>query len=607
MYETFIDLDELIVRCRDKQAKKLIQEAVACYRAGAFRSCIVATWNAVVFDFLHKLRELSLLGNGEASTILEKFDNLRITENVKELWQFESNIPEVALTKFELISSVEKKDIERLFEDRSRCAHPSMTSLEEPFEATAEMARYHLRSAVIHILQRPPVQGRAALTRIWKNIEDENFPLDTESAVIVLQKSPLGRARVSVVESIVIGLTKKLLIDELSEDEQQRHFSALNAVSIMYTKETVEKLNNTLSDIILDKIVNENWDKVIIYLGNTTAWDIISEPCQIKAKNFIDKLDIHDNVKNGRFAIKKNLLFKNIDILVKAAYVDFLRDSVINKLQLSIDELLEIKKRYKDTLLNEKIINPILKDTIHQATLDNLAMMVSDLDTSLYDVVKFRIEDEIKKASFDNLLELLSEYNNEYLHQLIKCSIKDKISATSLQSLISGISDFKSELRKLDKQLIELIENYLLEKIQEMTFDDFDELIKIKDDYRHPIIEQHFKNLIKNNVDGVVDKFVYSGTWASAMSNTHLLVEIVDILKSEHWKRILDAFCTNNQIYGCPYRPPIASTFISLFKKSVENTGIVQTYWLDFRRNLDKFATDKDINQLKLAIDYTQL
>lgn len=58
MHETFIDLDELIVRCKDKQAKKFIQEAVACYRVGAYRSCIVSIWNAVVFDFLHKLREL---------------------------------------------------------------------------------------------------------------------------------------------------------------------------------------------------------------------------------------------------------------------------------------------------------------------------------------------------------------------------------------------------------------------------------------------------------------------------------------------------------------------------------------------------------------------
>lgn len=55
MHSNLIDLDELVLKCRDKQSKKLIQEAVACYKVGAYRSCIVANWNAVVFDFLSKL------------------------------------------------------------------------------------------------------------------------------------------------------------------------------------------------------------------------------------------------------------------------------------------------------------------------------------------------------------------------------------------------------------------------------------------------------------------------------------------------------------------------------------------------------------------------
>jgi hypothetical protein len=107
MYEAFIDLDELIVRCRDKQAKQFIKEAVACYKAGAYRSCIVSTWNAVVFDFLHKLRELELLADKEASQLLEQFEKLRSEKKLKELWQFESDIPKKALKPFELLSIVE--------------------------------------------------------------------------------------------------------------------------------------------------------------------------------------------------------------------------------------------------------------------------------------------------------------------------------------------------------------------------------------------------------------------------------------------------------------------------------------------------------------------
>ena len=85
MYETFIDLDELIILCRDKSAKKFIEEAVACYRVGAYRSCIVSTWNAVVFDFVHKLRELDQLGNGGASDLLKSFENMSQKSDVRNL------------------------------------------------------------------------------------------------------------------------------------------------------------------------------------------------------------------------------------------------------------------------------------------------------------------------------------------------------------------------------------------------------------------------------------------------------------------------------------------------------------------------------------------
>ena len=413
MYETFIDLDELIGRCRDKQAKKLIQEAIACYRAGAFRSCIVATWNAVVFDFLHKLRELELLGDGKATEILKDFENKSLNSDFKGLWGFESDISKKALEDFELISPVEQKDIIRLFEDRSRCAHPSMASLEEPFEATAELARYHLRSAVIHLLQRPPVQGRSALNRIWNNIKSENFPSDVESAIIVLQKSPLARARQNVIKDIVIGLTKSLLIESLPEDERQRQFSALNAVSKMYPKEVGEILNDKLSYLIEDKIDDANWDKVIIYLGSVTAWERISEPCQIKAKVFIDKLDIYDNKNFRSWSNKKPLLFNNINILVKANYVDFLRGSVISKLQIPLEELLDIKKHYKDKLLNEKVINPNLISAISQAKLNELAIIINEEDTILHDLVEPYIKVEIEKASLVDLLQTVSDYSNE--------------------------------------------------------------------------------------------------------------------------------------------------------------------------------------------------
>ena len=439
MYETFIDLDELIVRCRDKLAKKIIQEAVACYRAGAYRSCIVATWNAIVFDFLHKLRELELLGNGEATNILQNFEKIRSESKFKELWQFESELPKVARTKFEFLSSVEESDIQRLFEDRSRCAHPSMTSLEEPFEATAELARYHLRSAVMHFLQRPPVQGNHAIDKIWQDIRSEYFPKDSEKATQYFQKGLLASARPSLIKNVISGLTVHLLTEELSEDERLRYFSALNAVANMYHSQVKEILEERLSKIILDKVTaDSNWDKVIIYLGNVEIWDNLSEPCQLKDIAFMEKLEIFD-----RSLTYNPILPENVNVLLKATRVAFLKEIVNSKFQLSLEEIVSLKKFCQNELkynpINE-IIKPLLEERIPQANLDELFSMYSDKDSLFNEKIKPYIEDKIKDCPLVKLIFSL-ERNLEvkkFLDDFIKKILQAKINEACLDDLLEA-------------------------------------------------------------------------------------------------------------------------------------------------------------------------
>jgi hypothetical protein len=58
--EQLSDLDELILRCRSDCARDHIREAVLAYKSGAYRASIVATWTAIVFDLIDKIRELSI-------------------------------------------------------------------------------------------------------------------------------------------------------------------------------------------------------------------------------------------------------------------------------------------------------------------------------------------------------------------------------------------------------------------------------------------------------------------------------------------------------------------------------------------------------------------
>jgi hypothetical protein len=598
MYEAFIDLDELIVRSRDKQARKFIKEAVACYRVGAYRSCIVATWNAVVFDFLHKLRELELLGDKEASKLLEQFEKLSSEKKVKELWQFESDIPKKALKPFELISNVEMSDIERLFDDRSRCAHPSMTSLEEPFEATAELARYHLISAITHLLERPPVQGRAARERIFQDIKSEYFPKNPELAITYFQKSPLARARLTLIKDVVLGLTVSLLTENLPEDERERQVSAIDAISSMYPEQTREILNEKLSDIIINKVVDTNLDKVIIYLASVKNWDTLTEPCQLKAVAFIERLNIFDTSRYNYLSAK------NVDIFLKAAQISFLKEAIYVNLQLlTLKQLLSFQEVCQEKLQNSSInevIESLLEKAIPQAGFNELVSMISKDNNSLNKKIYLSLIEKIKEASLEDILDKLSKITQEEkLLKITEQRLLDLLENASLEELLEVSQYYVCELSDANlERAIELLNTSVIKLSQKAGFD---ELILMKSKYTKELFEDLVKPRLRENIPKIVSNFILSSSYENAALNANILVEIADSLSSAQWESILKAFCENNQIYasfGCP------SIFESLFKKSRELNNCIQPYWLSFRENLNKFhITDKNINRLKQVID----
>ena len=106
------DLDELTLRCRDEKARLYIAEAVASYRAGAFRSAIVASWIAVCFDVIEKFRELALAGDKEAEKQIQDLDATRRSGDLARALKFERELLELARDKFELISPLEFIDLE---------------------------------------------------------------------------------------------------------------------------------------------------------------------------------------------------------------------------------------------------------------------------------------------------------------------------------------------------------------------------------------------------------------------------------------------------------------------------------------------------------------
>jgi hypothetical protein len=173
-----------------------------------------------------------------------------------------------------------------------------MQSPEEPFQATRELARYHLRSAITHLLQHPPVQGRAALQRIWDTIKSEGFPEDTEQAIQVFKDSYLARARKLLIKDVVTGLTKSLLLEDKPVKEQYRMYAALAAISKIHFEQFQEIIHTKLSAII-ESVPDPKWHIVFYYLRRMKAWEHLSQGQRIKAENFIRNINKIEEKKNA--------------------------------------------------------------------------------------------------------------------------------------------------------------------------------------------------------------------------------------------------------------------------------------------------------------------
>lgn len=290
MTSPLIDLDELILKCRDDRAKAYIAEAVASYRSGAFRSAIVGTWIAVCFDVIDKLRELALSGDMEAEKHAEELEETRQSGDIAKALKFERELLELARDKFELISHIEFIDLERLQEDRNRCAHPSLISEDQVFSPSAELARVHLYSAVSHLLQYPPVQGKYALDRLVKEIDSEYFPDNKDKARVSLASGPLRRPRESLVRNFVVVLIKKLLKEDIDCKHQRRVAAALNATAELHPQGHSTTFSEKLSPL-LRSLEDADLKRVIEFFELIPdTWQYVQSDVQQRIKNFVSSL-----------------------------------------------------------------------------------------------------------------------------------------------------------------------------------------------------------------------------------------------------------------------------------------------------------------------------
>ena len=297
------DLDELILRCRDERARLYIAEAVSNYRAGAFRSAIVASWIAVCFDVIEKLRELALAGDKAAETQVQDLEATRRAGDLSRALKFERELLEIAKDKFELISPLEYIDLERLQADRNRCAHPSLTSDDKVYTPSAELARLHIHSAVTHLLQHPPVQGKFALDRLVQEVESEYFPSTAKDARVAFASGPLRRPRESLVRNLVLVFAKTVLKDSPDYKRRMRLTAALRAISELHPLPYAAALSERLSPLFR-AVPDAELSAATTFLQYVAdSWQYLEADVRQRLQNYVRELPAK-NLEDVEFLLK---------------------------------------------------------------------------------------------------------------------------------------------------------------------------------------------------------------------------------------------------------------------------------------------------------------
>jgi hypothetical protein len=303
-----VDLDELVAECPDPRSRKYIRESVQCYKAGAYRSAVVAAWIAVAFDLVDKIREVAASGDAMAQETISKFDRARRDGDVSVALAFEKDLLTLARDKFEFISPIEYIDLKRLVDDRNRCAHPSHVSDTEVFEASAELARLHIFNATRYVLSQPAAQGKLALDRLQTELDSNFFPAKRSDVVVFLSAGPLAKPRESLLRSYLSILLKLLLKElEVSFDRRLRAANALFAVAEIHPEPWKRLIRELLANLIPTLQDNARLSKAVDFVGATRGaelWSYIEASDRLRLTTFVENFpsefmeDIDDLVKS---------------------------------------------------------------------------------------------------------------------------------------------------------------------------------------------------------------------------------------------------------------------------------------------------------------------
>lgn len=329
------DLDALCLDVRDPFSRSYIDEAIKAYRAGSLKAAIVATWVAVTFDIIAKIRELADGGDAQAQAFIATHNANVGNSNTTKLMDIEAGLLDQAETKFNFIDPISRRHFDRLKEDRNLCAHPAFTMDGPLFVPEPELVRLYIVEAVRNLLSLRPVVGKTILALFDRDFQSDLFPTTDEDVTRFVKNRHLVNARPSVHASLGIVLVKALL--RQIPPGWDRRYTLIPAV-LQAIRDTNPKI---WADVILKQTVTLIEDAPVDVLANAffllARFDdlkqSLTEVANTRLQLLIKNHDPNSNDVRMFYAIKipefANLVvekFLNVNRQVRALILAFFPD-----------------------------------------------------------------------------------------------------------------------------------------------------------------------------------------------------------------------------------------------------------------------------------------
>lgn len=496
------DMELLLNKVYDDGIKSYLHEALNCYSIEAYRACVIISIIGGIHDLHNKLKGLASSNKDIAeleANVSKAKENLQPYERLL--------VDGCAKPNIDLLSPSEAKELNRCFDIRNDCAHPS------GYICTAECARY-VYSTIIDILaSKPALLGQQYINTLYSNINsDTYFPRIDKAEVQIFVNKQLQLCS----KRIMIPLAQKLVKGIMNET------SCTNNNKAYFLANMSNALNDNFDSILQPLLLDSNFHSESMFI-------LAANP------NMINNLSM-ENIKRLLHIfipfIEQNQGYN--EVIAEVLQNDKLSDSsfnnnIIDLLNYNYDQMTDNQTDLWITIVSENLCSPQQITLIKSDYIEHV-LGKSDFASQNFQEIFALCNNELLYSSLINdICKMISDYNytisNPAVLQLKQLN-DNFINSLSLSSINNIIYSILAGNQGYGRQVASLLNNiydkpfytrYINETVPNFDYDELSNLKKynLSDYMLHKfvtIITEHSpsfdnlfislaKNYIANNID----------------------------------------------------------------------------------------------------------